>query len=300
MPDRTQLKPGTFEVDRCLDCGHLFQNPRLSASGLRFYYRDFYDGLGGTGLDAVFGLSLPAYLERARAYQGTPPRRWLDVGGGYGHFCLIARSLWPHTTFECLDMGTSVDEAVRRGWAAKGHRGLLPELAPRLAGQFDVVSLSHCLEHTPDPRAEIAAARTVLAPGGSLIIEVPDPDSVFRTLFRGFWLPYLQPQHLHLLSVSNLCRLLKEAGLEVTRVQRGEVHVPVDFFSPVFMALTRLAPEDMPWRPSQGAWRRRWHDLLWGLGGPLLLAAMLLDGLVQKLAFLPHLSNAFRVVAKNA
>src|SRR6266567_4088927 len=43
--DLLQHKPGRFHLDRCQDCGHVFQNPRLSFAGLEFYYRDFYDGL---------------------------------------------------------------------------------------------------------------------------------------------------------------------------------------------------------------------------------------------------------------
>ena len=33
-----------FTLEQCGDCGHVFQNPRLTPEGLEFYYRDFYDG----------------------------------------------------------------------------------------------------------------------------------------------------------------------------------------------------------------------------------------------------------------
>jgi hypothetical protein len=44
--DLLQCKPGTFVLDECTSCGHIFQNPRLTPEGLDFYYRDFYDGVG--------------------------------------------------------------------------------------------------------------------------------------------------------------------------------------------------------------------------------------------------------------
>src|SRR5574341_1817747 len=44
LRDLIQLKPGYFHYSRCLRCGHIFQNPRLNARGLEFYYRDFYTG----------------------------------------------------------------------------------------------------------------------------------------------------------------------------------------------------------------------------------------------------------------
>jgi SAM-dependent methyltransferase len=299
LPDLLQHKPGSFTLERCLDCRHLFQNPRLSLEGLSFYYRDFYDGLGESWLEAVFGASSDAYLGRVHELDGQKPRRWLDVGGGYGHFCLIARDVLPETRFDCLDMSESVEEAVRRGWADRGHRGLFPELAPTLAGEYDVVSLSHCLEHTRDPRAEIAAAHVALAPGGFLLIDVPDPESILRKLFRSRWLPYFQPQHQHLLSSGNLQRLLGEAGFVVERAVRGPAHTGFDAFFATYLTLDRWAPPaDLPWRAvprESGDWQRA---CIWSLGMPLLLGAVAFDLGVKLFLAVPGVSNAHRVLAR--
>jgi SAM-dependent methyltransferase len=296
--DLIQHKPGTFTLERCQDCGHLFQNPRLSLEGLSFYYRDFYDGLGGAWLETVFQMSQREYQARAKALPGPAPKRWIDVGGGYGHFCNAARTVWPDTRFECLDMGSSVEEAVRRGWADAGHRGLLPELASSLAGQFDVVSMSHCMEHTRDPRAELAAARTVLAPGGTLLIDVPNPDCVLRKALGHRWLPYFQPQHQHMLSVANLRKLAEEAGLEVVRVDYKDAHTSQDFLFGVYLTLDGLSPQDLPWRP-EGAQASEWRRaVVWGLGTPALALAAVADAVVRQLVGNPKLANGYRLVAK--
>jgi SAM-dependent methyltransferase len=297
--DLLQHKPGTFTLEHCLDCGHIFQNPRLSLAGLAFYYGDFYDGLGESSAETMFGLETESYLARAHELDGKSPRRWLDVGGGYGHFCLVARDLMPDTHFDCLDMSESVEEGARRGWAERGRRGLFPELAPTFAGEYDVVSLSHCLEHTRDPRAELAAAHVALAEGGRLLIEVPDPESILRKVFRSRWLPYFQPQHQHLLSVQNLQRLLGEAGFEVERVVRGEAHIGVDAFFAAFLTLDWWGPPtDLPWREAGGAGGRWRRSLVWGLGMPLLVAAGLFDGGVKRLRSIAGISNAYRVLAR--
>jgi len=298
VPDRLQHKPGRFVLERCQDCGHVFQNPRLSLEGLSYYYRDFYDGLGAAWLETIFRLSRREYRSRAEAYTGAPPRRWLDVGGGYGHFCLAARETWKDTRFECLDMSSSADDAVRRGWADAGHRGLLPDRSKSLAGQFDVVSLAHCMEHTRDPREELKAAREVLAPGGTLMIDVPDPDCVWRYFARGWWLPYFQPQHQHLLSVGNMSKLVQEAGFTELRVQRAQAHTSNDFFFAVFLVLDALAPEDLPWRSAAPPWAARWRAAVWAAGAPALLAGALLDGLIRQFLKVPGFSNAYRVMAK--
>ncbi|MHB8418736.1 MAG: class I SAM-dependent methyltransferase [Myxococcales bacterium] len=298
-PDLLQHKPGRFTLERCLDCGHLFQNPRLSLEGLGFYYRDFYDGLGERWLETIFGLTLDSYLERARQVGESEPRAWLDVGGGYGHFALAARAVWPRTRFDCLDMGESVDEGVRRGWIDRGFRGLLPDLASTLRGEYDVVSLSHCLEHTRDPRAEIGAAKEILRDGGRLLVEVPDPDSVLRKLFRSRWLPYFQPQHQHLLSASNLRRLLEEDGFTVERIDR-RAHTGFDTFFAVFQTLDGLVLPELPWRRRQPAWAAPARWLVFAAGAPLFLIAVLCDAAVRSLLAVPGVSNAYRIVARRA
>src|SRR5690625_7825123 len=52
--DLLQHKPGRFVLERCGDCDHIFQNPRLNGEGLEFYYRDVYDGLGEEKLAQMF------------------------------------------------------------------------------------------------------------------------------------------------------------------------------------------------------------------------------------------------------
>src|SRR5439155_15722535 len=95
---------------------------------------------------------------------------------------------------------------------------------------YDAISMSHYLEHTRDPRLELDAARTALAPAGCLMIEVPDPEYPLGRVLRRYWLPWFQPQHQHLLSVKNLDRLLRERGFEPVAWHRGRAHQKVDFF----------------------------------------------------------------------
>ena len=190
VPDLFQHKPGRFNLDCCASCGHIFQNPRLSLEGLSFYYGDFYDGLGEEIMAGVFGFSAEPYEKRARLVEGhLKPQRWLDVGGGHGHFCCAAKQLFPETQFDCLDMSESVEEAERRRWATQGYRGLFPDLAPGIAGQYDMLSMSHYLEHVREPHHELKAAHIALADGGHLMIEVPDPASRLGSLMGRFWLP---------------------------------------------------------------------------------------------------------------
>ena len=319
--DLLQHKPGRFTLERCRGCGHVFQNPRLSLAGLDFYYKDFYDGLGEAGLEFIFGASADQYHARARMvrdavgaaqergpdghlYGGSgsavagSPARWLDVGAGHGHFCCAARDELPATRFDGLDLSESIDEAHRRGWIDGAYRGLFPDVAPRVAGAYDVVSMSHYLEHTLDPAIELAAARTALAPEGLLLIELPDPEFPLGKVLGRWWLPWFQPQHLHLLSTRNLERLLRAHGFEPLTWHRGTAHQRVDFTFAMMLALGRLAPPPhLPWRDASAAARAR-RVVVWTLGAPLLVAGWLADRVAAPMIRRGRISNTYRVLAR--
>lgn len=300
VPDLLQAKPGLFTLDGCGDCGHVFQNPRLTLEGLEFYYRDFYDGRGGEGAATVFGRLGAAYRGRAEMLRPHgAPASWLDVGTGHGHFCNAARAVWPDTRFDGLDMGDAVRDAERRGWVETGHQGQFPEFAVKLAGQYEVVSMYHYLEHTRDPLAELDTAAAVLAPGGYLTIEIPDPESRMARLLGPAWLPWFQPQHQHLIPAANLREALAERGFTVLAEEHGPAHQGNDFFGAVALTATRLAPDpDRPWASPATPGRRALTHAVQVAALPCFAAAAVLDALRTAVARRTDGGNAYRMLAR--
>ncbi|MEU9038863.1 class I SAM-dependent methyltransferase [Streptomyces sp. NPDC048352] len=300
VPDLLQGKPGTFALERCAACGHVFQNPRLTVEGLEFYYRDFYDGRGGEGAGTVFGRLGGSYRRRAEMLRAhADPASWLDVGTGHGHFCNAAREVWPRTRFDGLDMGEGVCGAERRGWVETGYQGQFPEFASKLAGRYEVVSMYHYLEHTRDPLAELDAAATVLAPGGHLAVEVPDPESRMSRLLGPAWLPWFQPQHQHLIPAANLREALADRGFTVLAEEHGPAHQGNDFFGAVALTVTRLAPDpDRPWGPPPTARARALARAVRVAAVPCFAAAAVLDALRTAAARHTDGGNAYRMLAR--
>ncbi|MFG2860317.1 class I SAM-dependent methyltransferase [Streptomyces sioyaensis] len=300
--DLLQGKPGRFVLEQCQDCRHVFQNPQLNAEGLEFYYRDFYDGLGEENLAALFRGHDARYPLRAQAVlPHAEPDTWLDVGTGQGHFCDAARAVLPHTVFDGLDISAGVETAQQRGWVQRGYRGNFVELAGELAAQYDVVSMFHYLEHSTDPEAELIAAHRALRPGGHLLIEVPDPQCRFGRLLGRWWLPWLQPQHLHFIPVGNLRERLTELGFTVVAEEHAEPHDPVDLLAAAWLALSSVAPrKDEPWyAEAPGRASRVLRATVLAAGVPLLVLGWLLDRLITPgTRRRPGFSNAYRVLAR--
>jgi ubiquinone/menaquinone biosynthesis C-methylase UbiE len=301
-----QRKPGRFTLDRCRTCGHVFQNPRLTGEGLNFYYRDFYDGRGAAQADEMSSYGAPANIARAelvKRHTGPDgPRSWLDVGTGWGYFAKHAADVLPNTVFDGLDQGSGVDRALERGWLAHAYReNSFPELADELRGRYDVISMHHYLEHTTDPRAELAAAAKALEPGSLLEIEMPDIECLLRHVFRSWWIPYFQPQHLNFPTVGNLLAALVEHGFRPLEVQQAEAHQPAELLMVAVFLMTTLAPDPShPWRPAEApAWQRKVNEVAWAkvfpkLIGPAIKADAAICRGVHK--FLDH-GNAYRIVA---
>lgn len=301
--DLLQHKPGRFVLDECRSCGHTFQNPRLSSTGLEFYYRDFYDGLGEERSSTFFGNRERRYRDRARSVAAfsTAPERWLDVGTGHGHFCVAARELFPGTSFDGLDLSEGAKIAEAEGRLDRGYRGLFRELVTELSAQYDVVSMFHYLEHSMEPRHELDAAKQSLRPGGYLLIEVPDPGSRYGRLLGRWWLPWLQPQHLNMMPVANLRDLLAELGFTVVLEQHREPHDPLDLLVAGFLMTDAIAPrEDAPWLSGKppGRSRRVLRDTVFLAAAPVMLLATVLDRVIAPFAGRAGLSNAYRLLAR--
>jgi 2-polyprenyl-3-methyl-5-hydroxy-6-metoxy-1,4-benzoquinol methylase len=61
-----------------------------------------------------------------------------------------------------------------------GHTSMFEEFEP--TEKFTTIVMSHVLEHVQDPVAVLARAKEWLAPGGRIIIVVPNADSLHRRL----------------------------------------------------------------------------------------------------------------------
>lgn len=303
--DLLQLKPGVFRLDRCGHCGHIFQNPRLNAEGLEYYYRDFYDGLNFSKMQKGMRRKRATYRRRASALQPftTTPMAWLDVGAAHGHFCETARNVFPGTLFHGLDASGSLAEAVVQGRVDRAFQMELPSLlnSPLRATGYDVISMFHVLEHVTNPRTYLECAMELLKPGGLLVIEVPNPACPMARLLGRYWLPWLQPQHLHLASCQNIVRLLGELGWDVLVADEGVAHDPIDITAAVALFANRHLPRaKTPWHTAEPT---RSRQLLrragWMAALPLMLAGHVADrAIVGPLLRMNGQGNAIRIIGR--
>ena len=299
--DVLQRKPGRFQLDQCRSCDHIFQNPRLNRLGISYYYRDYYDGLGQARTEFIFERSARVYRARAaKLARYAEPTTWLDVGAGYGHFCHYAARILPHTAFHGLDRSAGISIGESRGWVSKAYHESFLDFAKTHEESYCAVSMFHYLEHTSNPLEELDAAWRVLRNGGYVMIELPNPNSIFGRILGPFWHGWLIPQHLHMMPPENMARALEERNFEILTLELGAANQPFDLFGASMSFLNYLAPSSRnPWigqdyRPLRAVLQ----IALLALAAPILVLTLLIDHVLHLGTRRTDGGNTYRILAR--
>ncbi len=84
---------------------------------------------------------------------------------------------------------------------------------------FDIIVMSHVIEHLPNPSLIVSRLTTLLKRGGILMICTPYSESIGARLFGKKWLYYLPNEHLHLFNDRSIHHVMEHAGLSVRTVE---------------------------------------------------------------------------------
>ncbi len=88
--------------------------------------------------------------------------------------------------------------------------------------RFDLITLSHVIEHVPDPLATLRQLAALLGPNGRLMITTPNAQGLGARLFGPAWRGLEPPRHFNVFSPRSLAEALRSAGL---RVEQLTTHV---------------------------------------------------------------------------
>jgi len=201
-----------FRAVRCVRCGTRRLDPRPDAETMaRYYAPDTYARAEEEGSEV--GKRLDAYAARLADHVTTsthPTHSTLDIGCGDGRFMEALQTRGWHI------IGTETDpvaaDLARKRTGATVYESPLP---PAYTGPFDLISLLHVLEHVPDPRETLSSIRHLLAPGGKLLLVLPNADSFEADFFGGSWYHLDLPRHLWAFTPYSLVRLVEECGFVV-------------------------------------------------------------------------------------
>lgn len=210
---------GRLGLSRCVGCGLVFTNPRPSAELLAAYY----GGVIQPRRNALAPATAIPFSEKAAHLLGliaphVPTGALLDYGCNDGALlcCAKDRGFRAHG----FEIGLALERCRARGLPVTDR---LESFAP---GSFDVIVLNQVMEHVDARDALLDRLRTLIAPGGKIVVACPNARSLRARLahpllvrhagleerYRAF------PIHLAYFDPSTLAALVTRRGFTVERI----------------------------------------------------------------------------------
>lgn len=209
---RTDRHGAPLMTVMCSGCGVVRNDPIPTEAELEtFYRRDYrkdYKGAEEPRLRQVWR-NLDRLNGHFRTFRDVyaPGGTWLDLGSGSGEFSFLARQLGAEVT--AVEPNEGYAAYCREKLDLPVTTGRMEDcgFAPR---SFDLIRLSHVLEHMRDPVASLERLRGWLKPGGMIYIEVPDIEADARNKLRGRLFHY---GHIYNYNPVTLRHVAARAGL---------------------------------------------------------------------------------------
>jgi SAM-dependent methyltransferase len=142
------------------------------------------------------------------------PGTLLDAGAGRGRFVAAARA----AGYDAFGIEPSTRGAAAAAAIGAPVQRVGIESAEIEDGSLDCVTLWHVLEHLDDPSAALGRIAGWLAPGGALLVGVPNLASLQARLSGERWYHLDVPRHRVHFTAAGLDQLLRGHGLEPVRV----------------------------------------------------------------------------------
>lgn len=196
---------------RCRVCALLALSPQPSPADLHDHYQEYLP-LSSREV-AEWGFEMAPVISRSAASLDRlcpRPGRLLDIGCGYGFFLeAMARRHWQ---VEGIELSRPAAEIARARQLGTIHSCAVEEIAE--LGPFDVVTMFYVIEHVADPLKTLRKIRSLLKPGGILLLRYPNTSPLLAFSGRlARTLKLMQaPSHLFDFSGNSMAILLEKAG----------------------------------------------------------------------------------------
>ena len=214
-----------FNFDQCANCQLVFLNPRVNLDNLKDYYTSHY--LPYRGSEAwgkysklVEGSQKKLDLKRVNRVKEmcsvSPKSLILDVGCGNPSFLKACQQ-----ELNCKTLGIDFSD---EGWKEQStlFKGLDLQVAEikdlSLNLKPDIITMWHYLEHDYTPLENLTYLKSIAKPSTTLIIEIPNFDSISRKKYNENWAGWHTPRHTSLFSPDNIKLLLDKSGWNVSQL----------------------------------------------------------------------------------
>lgn len=268
--------PGKWTLHRCIGCGCAYLDPRPNRASIGLAYARYFthgatprkarnplvawlrQGLANSYRNRLFGTRLKPAIPAGWAISSlarTQARslrldgrgldlaigskgKLLDIGCGNGEFLVFAKA----AGWDCFGIepdAVAAALAIEQGGSVIGSH--LEEIDSAYDGFFDVITLSHVIEHVHDPVDFSRRCRRLLKQGGFLSIETPNIDSIGYEMYSRSWRGLEPPRHLVLFNRRSLTQCLSHSGFDDVRIMEPRDAIGYTFVESALIAGGRIS-----------------------------------------------------------
>jgi len=224
-------------VSICPNCGLTFLNPRMTSKEINLYYKNQlrrFVSCERKDFSKNGRLEQAVYLLEKYESSGRPPGRIIDVGSFDGLFLSYFQDRgWDVTGIEPDEESA---EFARNKYGQNTITANFEDVKSEETGRFDIISMSHVLEHIEHPKEFLHKAKSFLNKDGYLFVQVPNMSKPFVSPFYSFF----SFQHLYYYTPVSIKSILKTGGFSTLEI----INLPYSAIR--ILANLSENPDDMP------------------------------------------------------
>ena len=220
---------GIYNMHKCPACHHVYTNPRPFEKDLPTYYKSeeyisHTEKANGIRDKAYFWVQSYMLSRKSKLIKRLqlPGNKLIDVGCGTGAFLKKMKE----SGFQVV--GVEPQAEAREKASSKGLQVFENQelITDGPGNEWHLITLWHVLEHQPHCVKSLQQFYRLLAPGGWLIIAVPQYKSFDAAFYKQFWAAYDLPRHLHHFSAQALVFAAQNIGFRKSKI----MGMPFDAF----------------------------------------------------------------------
>jgi len=199
----------SFDYYKCSGCDLIFLDPRPDDMGP--FYNNLYTPIPKT-LSQLRAIAKTEEYRMESILKYKQSGKLLEIGPWIGIFSCNAKDAGFDVT--TIEMDPQCVDFLRNVVGVQAVQSSDPATAMNAMDEkFDVIALWHSLEHLPNPWVVLQKAAERLAPGGILLIAVPNIESYDFSVLRAAWMHLDAPRHLFFYTASSLKEICSANGL---------------------------------------------------------------------------------------
>lgn len=203
-----------YDLRHCLNCQHFFTSPAPKAKDLDDIYKNKYSYDAHSLIEREKRMRAKNYAKYIASLDGA--HSVLEVGCMHGLLLTELKKLGlkvsgveldPEAVAYCKKLGLNVTQSS------------IEDHLKHAKKKQDVIVMSHVLEHIAKPKEQLSELRKRMPDNGSLVLIIPNSQSLSRKLLGRYWGYWQVPVHINHFNESSMRELLKITGFKLKDVK---------------------------------------------------------------------------------